>query len=253
MHANSRHIASSQTGIHDQLTSRIARHAATQFLKPIAAYNRTAFDASIAAWRATGAMPLILDAGCGVGLSTLHLASRFPGHFVIGIDQSADRIARNTQWPGALPSNCIKVRADLVDYWRLMHAARIYPDRHYLLYPNPWPKKHHLGRRWHGHPVFPTIVALGGHFECRSNWRLYIDECAAVLKQLTAADVAVEPYPCNAPLHPGENAGATQSGPAVTSFKPITPFEQKYLASGHALWRCRIYIAAAEKIGQPAF
>ena len=239
MHANSSPIASSQIEIHDRLAGQVAKHAATSFLKPITAYNRAAFDAGIAAWRAAGAPPLILDAGCGVGLSTLHLASRFPDHFVIGIDRSADRIARNTQWPGALPPNCIKVRADLIDYWRLLHEAGIYPDRHYILYPNPWPKKHHLGRRWHGHPLFPTIVALGGYFECRSNWRIYIDECAAALTQLAGIDVAVEPYRPGAP----ETTGIA----AESCSQPITPFEQKYLASGHALWRCRIQLAASRQ------
>lgn len=236
MSANSSPIASSQAGLHDHLARQVAKHAGTRFLKPVAAYNRAAFDRSIAAWRAAGARPLIVDAGCGVGLSTLHLAARFPGHFVIGVDQSADRIARNTQWPGALPPNCIKVRADLVDYWRLMHEAGIYPDRHYILYPNPWPKKHHLGRRWHGHPVFPTIVALGGYFECRSNWPVYITECGAALKQLTGIDAAIEPY------RPGDNE---MTGIAAESFSlPITPFEKKYLASGHSLWRCRMRMTA---------
>jgi tRNA G46 methylase TrmB len=163
-------------------------------------------------------MPLILDAGCGVGLSTFHLARQFPDHFVVGVDQSSDRLARNTAWPAALPDNLIRVRADLVDYWRLLHAEGIVLARHYLLYPNPWPKIGHLARRWHGHAVFPTVVALGGELECRSNWRIYIEECAAALTQLSGARVACEPYAPEA---------------------PITPFEQKYIASGHALWRCR--------------
>lgn len=247
MYANSSPIASSQVGIHDQLASQVAKHAAVRYLKPINSYNRVAFDDSIAAWRAAGKMPLILDAGCGVGLSTLHLANLFPEHFVIGVDQSADRLARKTMWPGAVPSNCIKVRADLVDYWRLMHETGIYPDRQYLLYPNPWPKKHHLGRRWHGHPVFPTIVALGGHFECRSNWRIYIDECASALNQLTAAKVATEPYlPCVTPIH--EQADGAMQTARITPEShtmSITPFEQKYLASGHSLWRCRTHMAPA--------
>ncbi len=235
MYANSSPVTSRQNGIHDQLAQRLAKHAATQFLKPITSYNRAAFDASIDAWQAAGSRPLILDAGCGVGLSTLHLAARFPDHFVIGIDQSADRIARNTLWSGAAPENSIRIRADLVDYWRLLQSAGISPDRHYVLYPNPWPKKHHLGRRWHGHPVFPVMVALGGHFECRSNWRIYIEECAAALTQLTALPVAVEPY---------VELDATLSGQPV----PITPFEQKYLASGHALWRCRMQITPAPSL-----
>jgi tRNA (guanine-N7-)-methyltransferase len=230
MHANSSLILSAQVEIHHQLAKLVAKHAATCFLKPITAYSNAAFAQSIDAWRATGERPLILDAGCGIGLSTLHLATQFPEHFVIGVDQSADRLARNVAWAGALPSNFIKVRADLIDYWRLMQQAEVYPDRHYLLYPNPWPKKHHVRRRWHGHPVFPTIVALGGHFECRSNWRIYIDECAAALKQITASEIETEPY---FPIDTDTSA--------LSSF-PITPFESKYLASGHSLWRCRVHI-----------
>ena len=220
----SRPIFSAQTGVHQGLPQLLARHLAQPFRRPIAAHNRLAFDASLRAWQAAGAPPLILDAGCGVGLSTLHLASQFPDHFVIGIDQSADRLARNTHWPGALPENCLRLRADLVDYWRLLLAAGVRPVRHYVLYPNPWPKIGQLGRRWHGHPVFPALVALGGAFECRSNWRIYIEECAAALSQLTGRAVATEAY-----------------APA----SPITPFERKYLASGHLLWRCRVMLDPA--------
>jgi tRNA G46 methylase TrmB len=204
--------------MHEHLAQQVSRHAASVFQKPVSDYNRHAFEVSMDAWQAAGRKPLVLDAGCGVGLSTLHLAQQFPDHFVIGIDQSADRLARNVQWPGDIPANCLRIRADLVDYWRLLLQARISLARHYILYPNPWPKKQHLGRRWHGHPVFPTIVALGGAFECRSNWRIYIDECAAALTQLTGIAVPVE---------------------SLDAQSPITPFEEKYRASSHALWRCR--------------
>lgn len=232
MQANSRFIVSNQAGIHEGLERCVARHAATPFQKPLSAPARAAFEASIASWEKAGKPPLILDSGCGVGLSTLHLAQRHPGHYIIGIDQSADRLARQTHWPGPIPANCTRVRADLVDYWRLLLQAGIHPARHYLLYPNPWPKKHHLGRRWHGHPVFPALVALGGHFECRSNWRIYIEECAAALRQLTGQEVAVEPYP---------------ETPAP-DFTPITPFEKKYLDSGHSLWRCRVSLAGMQSV-----
>jgi len=225
MHANSRPVHSPQADLHRHLARKVGRHAATVFRKPIAQYNRDAFELGARAWRAAGTPPLILDAGCGVGLSTLHLAAQFPRHFVIGVDRSADRISRNTLWPGELPANCIRLRADLVDYWRLLLEAGIRLDRHYVLYPNPWPKQHHLGRRWHGHPVFPTMAALGGHFECRSNWRTYIDECAAALSQLSGQPVQAEPH-----VPDGAVGG-------------ITPFEQKYAASGHSLWRCRISLA----------
>ena len=222
MYANSHFITSSQTEAHAQLQTQVERHARHPFRKPVTAYNRSAFDDSIARWQATGSKPLILDAGCGVGLSTFNLAQQYPDHFVIGVDQSEDRITRNTQWPDAIPENCLRVRADLVDCWRLLLESGIRPARHYILYPNPWPKIGHLTRRWHGHAIFPTVVALGGVLECRSNWQIYIEEFAAALHMLTRQEVACESY---APDH------------------CITPFEQKYLASGHALWRCRIQLA----------
>ena len=204
--------------MHEHLAQQVTRHATSVFQKPVTDYNRHAFEASMAAWDAAGRKPLVLDAGCGVGLSSLHLARQFPDQFVIGVDQSADRIARNVQWPGAMPDNVLRIRADLVDYWRLLRSAGMVLARHYLLYPNPWPKKQHLGRRWHGHPLFPTIVALGGAFECRSNWRIYVEECAAALTQLTGMVVPVESHDAQ---------------------HPITPFEAKYRASSHPLWRCR--------------
>lgn len=222
MYANSHFIVSRQTEAHLQLQAQVARHATHTFQKPVTAYNRSAFEHSIATWQAAGTPPLILDAGCGVGLSTFNLAAQFPDHFVIGVDQSADRITRNTQWPDAIPSNCLRVRADLVDYWRLLLQSGIRPARHYILYPNPWPKIGHLARRWHGHPIFPTIVALGGELECRSNWQIYIEEFSAALTQLTQQTVNSKSY---VPDH------------------CITPFEQKYLASGHTLWRCRTQLA----------
>lgn len=204
--------------MHEQLAGLVARHAAHPFRKPVTDYNRRAFEHSMAAWQAAGAAPLILDTGCGVGLSTLNLATQYPDHFVIGIDQSADRLARNTHWDGPEPANLCFVRADLVDYWRLALDAGLRPARHYLLYPNPWPKIGHLARRWHGHAVFPALLQLGGQIECRSNWRIYVEEFAAALNQLSGLEVAAESY---------------------TTDTPITPFERKYLASGHSLWRCR--------------
>jgi tRNA G46 methylase TrmB len=217
MYANSRPVASAQTGTHEKLAEIVSKHANTEFRKPIAPYNRAAFDVAVVAWQDAGRPPLILDSGCGVGLSTMRLATQFPDHFVLGVDQSAHRLARNTFWQGEPPSNHLCVRAELADFWRLMHDAGIRLARHYLLYPNPWPKIGQLQRRWHGHPAFPTLPALGGRFECRSNWRIYIEECALALGVLGVAAVSVE-----------QHLAAT----------PLTPFEQKYRDSGHGLWRC---------------
>lgn len=220
MHANSRVPTSAQTGIHEHLATLLERHRASPFLKPYTDYNRTAFDASFERHeRIAPNAPLILDSCCGVGESSVALALQFPEHYVIGVDQSESRLNRNFgSQPGSrqAPPNLDLVRADLVDYWRLMRDANLRLDRHYLLYPNPWPKIGHLSRRWHGHAVFPTLLELGGVLECRSNWRIYVEEFCFAVACLTPRDAVCKPY---AP----EQA--------------LTPFERKYLGSGHALYR----------------
>ena len=216
MHANSRPPTSAQTGIHEQLATLLDRHRNAPYRKPYADYNRAAFEASMERReRVAPRAPVILDSCCGVGESSIALAMNFPDHYVIGVDQSAARLGKNAKGSG-LPPNLDLVRADLVDYWRLMVDTGVHPDRHYLLYPNPWPKIGHLSRRWHGHPVFPAMLELGGVLECRSNWRIYVEEfCFAIgyLMPHTAVCQAYEPEVA------------------------ITPFERKYLNSGHALWR----------------
>ena len=218
MQANSRVPTSAQTGIHEQLANLLDRHRNAPFLKPYADYNRAALDASLERrQRIAPHAPLILDSCCGVGESSIALARAFPGHYVIGVDQSASRLARNIGEKSAgLPENLDLVRADLVDYWRLLGDAGVRLDRHYLLYPNPWPKIGHLSRRWHGHPVFPALLELGGLLECRSNWRIYIEEFCFALNRLKHCDGVCESYL-----------------PELT----LTPFERKYLESGHALFR----------------
>ncbi len=220
MHANSRPVTSNQTGIHDQLHALTERHAHSRYQRPVALHSRQTFATAIEAWRAAGEKRLIIDAGCGVGLSTRKLAQRHPDSFVIGIDQSQDRLARELRWAGDVPGNYLLVRADLVDFWRLMREESIHPSHHYLLYPNPWPKKSQLSRRWHGHPVFPAVLALGGQIECRSNWKIYIEEFAYAVTQLTGVPALCEHF--------------------VPDADALTPFEEKYRASGHSLWRCQL-------------
>jgi tRNA (guanine-N7-)-methyltransferase len=214
-YANSTIPVSAQQGVHDRLAEQVARHLAQPFRKPINDYNREAFEASLSGW--DGKAPLILDAGCGVGHSTIQLARSFPDHWVIGVDQSQDRLSRRKPYPDALmPKNMVFVRADLVDYWRLLHAAGLRLARHYILYPNPWPKIGHLTRRWHAHPVFPFIPKLGGILEVRSNWSVYVEEFAAALGQVLGQDVPWATFEAAVPL---------------------TPFERKYRDSGQTLYR----------------
>ncbi|TVP51538.1 MAG: methyltransferase domain-containing protein [Halomonas sp.] len=215
MQYNSRPVMSNQPGPHQDLSRRVSRALTHPLRKPVAEHTQQTFTLA-AEWLKARHSPLILDSGCGVGVSTRQLAAQFPNHAVIGIDRSEDRLARKH---GELPSNALLIRADLVDFWRLAHQAGWAPERHYLLYPNPYPKAGHLKMRWHGHAVFPTLLALGGCLELRSNWSIYVEEFALAVAQVT-----------------GRQASVSEITPEGNY---LTPFEAKYAQSGQSLWCLR--------------
>jgi tRNA (guanine-N7-)-methyltransferase len=158
--------------------------------------------------------PLILDSFCGTGLSTAKLAERFPDALVVGVDKSALRLQKHQ--PGAR-ENYQLIQAECGDFWRLCLTAGWPIDRHFMLYPNPWPKPGHLQRRVHGSADFSAFLQLGGHTEIRSNWQTYIEEMGVALNLAGYVPIVDKIEPEN----------------------PITLFERKYLQSGHPLWRCR--------------
>lgn len=209
---DSKAIISNQEDINENLTDIVTKHLTTEFKKPISAHTQQAFDeVNALVQKFTG--PIILDSCCGVGQSTRIIAKQNPDALVIGVDKSDNRISRNVedQWQ---VENYHLVRADLNDFYRLVVQANWPVDKHFILYPNPWPKAKHVKRRWHGSAVFPYIIQVGKTIELRSNWRMYLQEFQAALA-LAKIDSQL------AELPEGE---------------PLTPFEAKYLASGQQCW-----------------
>lgn len=207
---------SSQTGIHPHLEKHVRRHLATAWSQPL-------HHPSIEVYRQlekegvfTRFQHMILDSGCGTGKSTRQLASLFPGHIVIGVDRSKTRLAKSGVSSSFFCNgNCILLRAELSTFWRLLVNDGRVIERHFLFYPNPWPKPGHLLRRWHAHPVFPQLLSLGGEIELRSNWEIYALEFAGAVKFATGANIGVKK---TLPEH------------------GISPFEQKYLERSQALF-----------------
>ena len=232
MFANSRPVASNQTRPHPRLHALVARHRRRPLQRPPSAAGRECF-AEIAAHLGTSPGPLIVDAGCGTGGGSLALARLYPERWIIGIDKSARRLARSGLRDGRPPilrvrDNCLLVQMRLEDFYPLLLAAGWPVQRQYFLYPNPWPKAARLRRRWHAHGLFPLILRAGGVIELRSNWSLYVREFLAALSHYPA--YRAEPL---APPPP----------------PPLSPFEKKYAASGHPLYRC---VAVPSGCPQPA-
>lgn len=216
--ANSKFVRSNQAGVHPALRVVVDRHLRTSSQKPVAQHTRDEF-AQVQHRIALNELPLILDAGCGNGSSSVRLAQAYPQHLVIGVDKSAYRLRSAAD--DAAPANCMLVRAELEDFWRLAVAHEWRLAKHFILYPNPWPKQRHLQRRWHGSAAFPLILALAGALELRTNWHNYALEFATALHY----------------------AGHACALAPLLAAEPLTPFEAKYQGSGHTLWCCNADLA----------
>ncbi len=215
MKALSSLVESAQVGLHPKLDGLLQRHFEHPWLEPLHAPSVRAFD-HVQQILTTAPRALVLDSGCGTGSSTLRLAEQFPDHWVIGVDQSAARLAALAPMGFARHGNALLLRAELATFWRLFIAAGWRADKNFLLYPNPWPKPAQVIRRWHGHPVFPELMRTADAFELRSNWAIYVDEFAVGLRYAARADVRVD---------------------SVIVEQALTPFEKKYRESGHPLWQ----------------
>ena len=214
-------VISNQTGIHDNLQPLVSRHLNTAFKRPYPEFSLQTF-AQAQAWISNRKSPIIFDSYCGVGESTVALAKQHPEASVIGLDKSLHRLNKHDEhYRKTGIDNYLLLRADVDDFWRLALEAGWQLSHHYIFYPNPWPKSSQLKRRCHGSPLLPTLLALGGQLELRSNWPLYVEEFQQALSW----------------------AGHTPTWERFTPTSPITPFERKYSQAGQNLFRCHCLLS----------
>lgn len=241
-------VTSNQESLYKNLDETVRKYIATRFLRPIADHTRIAFENAkafvISYYEKEGKSApysIILDSGCGTGESTLHLSKRFSGIPVIGIDKSAVRLTKagnETQLATAngsrenlqVPANAFWIRAELLDFWRLaleeVQAGRWNIQHHAVFYPNPWPKESEAGRRFHLHPIFPTLLALSQSTELRTNWEIYAREFAEASRIV-----------CDSAAYQGKTTGAKVLCESFNPEIPETAFERKYKEARQQLWR----------------
>jgi tRNA G46 methylase TrmB len=209
-------VISNQTGVHKDLESTLKKHLANTYRKPYRPFTGEIFH-QLDEIQKTINKPIILDSGCGTGESSQQLAKQNLDTLVIGIDKSEKRLDKLTSHNSVYQKeNLILARADVVDIWRMIKESNWNIKKHYLLYPNPWPKKDQLKRRWQGHPIFPEMISLCGQIELRTNWKIYAEEFKFALELVTNKAVLMDTIDVN---------------------HFISPFEKKYHESGHTLYR----------------
>ena len=243
-------VKSNQEDIYKNLEAVVRKYAATTFLRPVADHTRDAFEnacefvQTFYGTDAAGCFEVVLDSGCGTGESTIHLARKFPNVPVIGVDKSAERLTKagnDHQLKQAvagsqeLPPNVFWVRAELLDFWRLalekVNAGEWKILYHALYYPNPWPKESEATRRFHLHPIFPTLLHLSPETELRTNWEIYAREFAEAARILGEA------------LSLKFNVGLDAFDPE----NPETAFERKYQSAGQELYKVVVRVCPSSR------
>lgn len=223
MNGISKEVESNQKGIHKDLEKLVLRYLDSEYRRPVADHTRIAFEKA-AHFASRFHSPIVLDSGCGTGISTITLAKRFPENPVIGIDKSEIRLGKaesRFEHTHDIPQNACFVRAELLDFWRLALLESWGIRFHALFYPNPWPKQSELRYRFHASPIFPTLVKLSPELELRTNWKIYADEFRLAL------EIA------NEKLHRYSRIDEERFCPDI----PVSAFEKKFAESGHTLWR----------------
>ena len=200
-----------------QLVERhVALHETYLDKRPIAKHTAAAFQTAAEFARSRNT-PLIIDAGCGTGRSTLKLAERYPDRTVIGVDRSEARLSKGRQ----APANALLLRAELGDFWRLLNDSNdLRVEETYLLYPNPYPKTKMLKQRFQGHASLPSLLNACGHkLTVRASWRTYLEEFRIACRR--AGELGIRP-------------DLVSKGPYELSdlHDPLTLFERKYAKAG---------------------
>lgn len=209
-------VTSNQIGVHSDLECSVKKHLSNPFRKPYRPFSAEIFHKTNEVINNLN-LPIILDSGCGTGESSYILSQQITDALIVGIDKSEKRLDKFISEDNFYEKdNLILIRADVIDIWRMIKQSNWNIRKHYLLYPNPWPKKDQLKRRWHGHPIFPEMVSLCHEIELRTNWHVYAEEFKFALEMVTDKTALLESI-------------------EVNTF--ISPFEKKYYESGHELHR----------------
>lgn len=101
-----------------------------------------------------------IDLGCGDGTFLAAMAAAHPATWWLGIERLLGRVrkcARKAERAGLENVRLLRLEASYAVEWLLPHAAF---DRVHILFPDPWPKKRHRGKRLLRRALLPCLAAL---------------------------------------------------------------------------------------------
>lgn len=185
--------------------------------------------------------PVLVDLGGGTGEATRAWAAEHPDHLVLAVELHRPgivRLLRDLDAEG--PGNVRVVEADgtaLLDSWDGPLAGLR------ALFPDPWPKRRHVGRRLVQPPFVARAADLlvdGGRLHLATDWLAYADHMRAALatepRLVPVIDVVDPPPEPPDPSDPSDRADPPV-GPRWRTQRPdrpVTAYEQRGLDAGRA-------------------
>jgi tRNA (guanine-N7-)-methyltransferase len=186
----------------------------------------------------------LLDIGAGNGEAARAWAHAHPDHDVVAVDlhrPGLARLLRDLEDNG--PTTLRAVEADALAVLEAAPPETFAVIR--VLFPDPWPKRRHVGRRL----VDPDFVRLaterltvGGTLQLATDWSEYAHQMRASLAteaRLAPVIDLVDPDP-----DPGPLEGTALRGPAIAAVprwrserpeRPVTAYERRGLDAGRAI------------------
>ncbi len=220
IYGNSHVIESNQKEIHKDLEAYLAKYSLTNYQRPVASFSKELWEEILGFCQGKS---IIFDLGCGIGESSYNLAKIYPDSYIVGIDKSISRLERKNDFKESENERVKLYRGELLDIIPLIYSAyseaKIDIRMIFVLYPNPWPKKHHIKRRFYASPVSVFLFNTHVPIVFRSNWKLYLEETEAAALFFKRKNQGVE---------------------SLNLSEFITPFERKYSQSGQSIYELKI-------------
>jgi tRNA (guanine-N7-)-methyltransferase len=176
------------------------------------------------------AHPVVLEIGFGMGETTAAIAAVHPHVNFFGVEMhlpGVGALLRRIDAQGL--ANVRVVRRDAVEVVEHLVPLASLAGVH-VYFPDPWPKKRHHKRRLLQPPFVHALarrLAPGGYLHVATDWQPYAEEILATL--------CAEPLLVN-------SADGFAPRPV---WRPLTKFEQRGLARGHAVFDV-LFTAAAK-------